>query len=389
MKSNYKTLEDYIQPVDVRNKDLKIEKLLGVSITKKIIPSIANTIGTDFSGYKIVKQQQFAYGPVTSRNGEKVSIALLEDDKCIISSSYSVFEVIDTNVLNPEYLMMWFRRPEFDRYARFKSHGSVREIFDWDTMCSVEFPVPSIEKQKAIVKAYKIVTDRIELKKKINEKLEEMAQGIFEKTFKCYYADDMALPGGWNKLPLEKLCDVKGGKRLPPDNELLDTQTEHPYIRVRDIPNNKYVYLTNQFQYIDEHVYTSIARYTVSTNDIIISIVGTIGLIGKIHKSLDRANLTENCVKLTGIHQITPDYLYHTLMYKRAKNEIELLTVGAVQSKLPIYNIQSIKIVVPNNNVMTVFQNGINPINKMIESTTIEIEKLRGLVDILLSKLSQ
>ena len=171
MREDYKKIGEYIKLVDIRNKDLKINRLLGVSISKKFIESIANIIGTDLSNYKIVKKDQFAYGPVTSRNGEKVSIALLEENECIISSSYTVFEVVDQNKLNPEYLMLWFSRPEFDRYARFKSHGSVREILDWEQLCMVELPVPIIEKQNSIVKAYKTITDRIALKQKINDNL--------------------------------------------------------------------------------------------------------------------------------------------------------------------------------------------------------------------------
>ena len=171
MKDGYQQLGKYIRPVDERNRDLAISKLLGVSITKQFIPSIANIVGTDLSNYKIVRTGQFAYGPVTSRNGEKISVALLEEDDCIISSSYSVFEVIDKNELNPEYLMLWFSRPEFDRYARYRSHGSVREIFDWDEMCQVELPVPDIDKQNKIVDAYRAITDRIALKQKINDNL--------------------------------------------------------------------------------------------------------------------------------------------------------------------------------------------------------------------------
>lgn len=171
MKSEYKILGDYIRLVDERNRDLAITNLLGVSISKKFIPSIANIIGTDLSNYKIVRTGQFAYGPVTSRNGEKISIAYLDDNDCIISSSYTVFEVTDKEKLDPEYLMLWFSRPEFDRYARYKSHGSVREIFDWDELCMVELPVPEIEKQKIIVKAYKTITGRIALKQQINDNL--------------------------------------------------------------------------------------------------------------------------------------------------------------------------------------------------------------------------
>ena len=179
MKEGYRLLGDFIQPVDERNRDLKIDYLLGVSISKQFIPSIANIVGTDLSSYKIVRTGQFAYGPVTSRNGEKISIALLRDKDCIISSSYTVFEVVNKNALDPEYLMLWFSRPEFDRYARYMSHGSVREIFDWDELCKVELPVPSIDKQRSIVKAYQTITERIELKRRINDNLAEYLNCIY------------------------------------------------------------------------------------------------------------------------------------------------------------------------------------------------------------------
>ena len=183
MEKEYKILGNYIRLVDERNKDLSVTKLLGVSISKKFIPSIANIVGTDLSNYKIVRTGQFAYGPVTSRNGEKISIAYLDEEDCIISSSYTVFEVENKEELDPEYLMLWFSRPEFDRYARYKSHGSVREIFDWNELCMVELPVPDIEKQRKIVKAYKTITDRIDLKQKINDNLEATAQAYFDSLF--------------------------------------------------------------------------------------------------------------------------------------------------------------------------------------------------------------
>ena len=183
MREGYRLLGDFIQPVDERNRDLKVDYLLGVSISKQFIPSIANIVGTDLSNYKIVRTGQFAYGPVTSRNGEKISIALLRDKDCIISSSYTVFEVVNKNELDSEYLMLWFSRPEFDRYARYMSHGSVREIFDWDELCKVELPVPSIDKQRSIVRAYQNITERIELKRRINDNLEAQTQALFDELF--------------------------------------------------------------------------------------------------------------------------------------------------------------------------------------------------------------
>ena len=388
MKEGYRFLGEYIRQVDIRNKEGKKENLLGVSVQKQFIQSIANTVGTDFTKYKVVKKGQFTYIPDTSRRGDKIAIALLEDyEEGLVSNVYTVFEVIDTEKLLPEYLMLWFSRPEFDRYARFKSHGSVREVMDWEEMCKVELPVPDIEKQRKIVKAYKTITDRIALKQKINDNLEETAQSLFQEQFATFYNEN-ELPYGYSIATLDSLCSIKGGKRLPADGELLDTPTAHPYIRVRDLGSNRYVCLTNQFQYIDEETHSAISRYIVNTNDIVISIVGTIGLIGKIHTSLNNANLTENCVKLANIHTVTPDYLYYTLCYKKQIKEIELLTVGAVQSKLPMYNIQSMKILVPPTEVIEDFQYKFDIFNEQIEANTIEIQRLYELQSVLLAKLA-
>ena len=388
MKEGYRFLGEYIRQVDIRNKEGKKENLLGVSVQKQFIQSIANTVGTDFTKYKIVKKGQFTYIPDTSRRGDKIAIALLEDyEEGLVSNVYTVFEVIDTEKLLPEYLMLWFSRPEFDRYARFKSHGSVREVMDWEEMCKVELPVPDIEKQRKIVKAYKTITDRIALKQKINDNLEETAQSLFQEQFAAFYNEN-ELPDGYSIATLDSLCSIKGGKRLPADGELLDTPTAHPYIRVRDLGSNRYVCLTNQFQYIDEETHSAISRYIVNTNDIVISIVGTIGLIGKIHTSLNNANLTENCVKLANIHTVTSDYLYYTLCYKKQIKEIELLTVGAVQSKLPMYNIQSMKILVPPAEVIEDFQHKFDIFNEQIEANTIEIQRLYELQSVLLAKLA-
>ena len=184
MKEGYRLLGDFIRQVDVRNTDGKEENLLGVSVQKMFIPSIANTVGTDFTKYKVVKRGQFTYIPDTSRRGDKIGIALLTDnDEGLVSNIYTVFEVKDENELLPDYLMLWFSRPEFDRYARFKSHGSVREIMDWDEMCKVELPVPSIDKQRSIVKAYQTITERIELKRRINDNLEAVLAASHSKMF--------------------------------------------------------------------------------------------------------------------------------------------------------------------------------------------------------------
>lgn len=184
MKSNFSLLGKYIRQIDIRNNSGSEENLLGVSTQKKFIKSIANTVGTDFKKYKIIKKNQFAYVPDTSRRGDKIGIAmLLEEDEALVSQAYTVFEVVDENLLLPEYLMMWFSRSEFDRYSRYMSHGSVREIFSWEDMCNVKLPVPPIEKQREIVKEYKTILNRIKLNNNIMEKLENLVQSIFKQLF--------------------------------------------------------------------------------------------------------------------------------------------------------------------------------------------------------------
>lgn len=212
MKSSYKILGPYIQPVIGRNSEFDDIPLMGLSIQKKFIPSIANTIGTDMSTYRIIERNQFAYGPVTSRNGDRITIALFDDyDKALISQAYTPFEVTDTNELDPEYLMMWFRRPEFDRYARFKSHGSAREIFDWEEMCKVKLPIPHIDKQREIVKEYNTIQSRINLNQQMIQKLEETAQAIYKQWF-VEGIDLENLPEGWRIGKLTELIEVKYGK---------------------------------------------------------------------------------------------------------------------------------------------------------------------------------
>lgn len=185
-------------------------------------------IGTDFSKYKVVKKGQFTYIPDTSRRGDKIGIALLEDyEEGLVSNVYTVFEVIDSKELIPEYLMLWFSRPEFDRYARYKSHGSVREIFDWNELCMVELPVPEIEEQKKIVKAYQTITDRIALKKRINDNLED----LLTTTFKQMFVDDDSVIFSTKKLKdITMIIDNRG--KTPPNDSV---ETPYPLIEIASL----------------------------------------------------------------------------------------------------------------------------------------------------------
>lgn len=168
-KGKAKKLGPYIRQTEERNTDSKSRNLLGISVNKMFIPSRANRESLNVANCKVIRNRQFGYVTVTSRNGGKISIALLNEPDGVISSTYIAFEVIDPSILLPEYLYLWFSRPEFDRYTRFHSWGSARETFDWADMCNVTLPIPSIDEQKSIV----AIHHTLETRKKINEKLKE------------------------------------------------------------------------------------------------------------------------------------------------------------------------------------------------------------------------
>lgn len=150
-------LGDYIEQTDERNSDDKLNEndVRGISTEKKFIETKANLDGVSLTSYKVVKPNEFVYVADTSRRGEKIALALNDSNESyLISSIYTTFRSKDENILLPEYLYLLLSRSEFDRYSRFNSWGSARETFDWQEMCRVQIPLPSIETQKELVAVY-------------------------------------------------------------------------------------------------------------------------------------------------------------------------------------------------------------------------------------------
>ena len=349
MKEGYRLLGDFIQPVDERNKELKVDYLLGVSISKQFIPSIANIVGTDLSNYKIVRTGQFAYGPVTSRNGEKISIALLRDKDCIISSSYTVFEVTDNEQLDPEYLMLWFSRPEFDRYTRYMSHGSVREIFDWDELCKVELPVPSIEKQHSIVKAYNTITDRIELKRKINDNLAAVGTASIQKNvgrgalinLTEAEMDRLTLPDDFEIQTVSEFCgETKSGSTPSRANNKYWEYGTIPWVKSGEIHNN----ITLQTEeYITPLGLSESSTKLLPKDTVLMAMYGvTAGEVG--YLAIEATTNQAICGMICN-SKADAAYLYFSLIQSQAA--ISRLSNGGAQDNLSKNFIDNIKIVVP------------------------------------------
>lgn len=386
MEKGYKILGNYIRLVDERNKDLSVIKLLGVSISKKFIPSIANIVGTDLSNYKIVRTGQFAYGPVTSRNGEKISIAYLDEEDCIISSSYTVFEVENKEELDPEYLMLWFSRPEFDRYARYKSHGSVREIFDWNELCMVELPVPDIEKQRKIVKAYKTITDRIALKQKINDNLDSQISTLYKEYFSSRIQDE--IPNGWEfKTVLECGFDISDGNyssKYPKYNEFVPDGI--PFIRGTDF-TGKYISIQNAL-FITPEMHADLKKGHTKRGDILMSTRGEIGKIAFVPDTLIDANINSQLVRINANGVLPRVYMAYSFLSETVRNEIKSLITGSVQEQLPIGKLQKVHILFPDSKTLDKFCNAANPLLNNILENEHEVVLLTQLQAVMLETLS-
>lgn len=382
MGTGYKILGDYIQLVDKRNRDLSITNLLGVSIEKRFIPSIANIIGTDLSNYKVVQTGQFAYGPVTSRNGEKISIAYLDGEDCIISSSYTVFEVVNTDELDPEYLMLWFSRPEFDRYARFKSHGSVREIFDWDEMCMVELPVPAIEEQRNIVKAYKTIADRISLKKQINDNLVATAQTLFKSWFidyKPFELNNEKTPFGWSRITLNE--------KLTTSTQSIDPQKlDDKYVWHYSIP----AFDSEKLPVKDVPPSILSNKYIVPSNAILVS---------KLNPETKRVWRTLSCFKdaicsteFIVFSAIQPEHRAFYFLLFNTKEFVDFLAsnaTGSTNSRMRVKPAFSLdyEFLCPPSDVIDAFCKKVEPLLEQIDNNILEIRKLNELIPIAVAKM--
>ncbi len=409
MPSSYKRLGNYIQPVAGRNKDLANLPLVGLSITKKFIPSIANTIGTDMSTYRVIERNQFAYGPVTSRNGDKITIALFDDfDKALISQAYIPFEVKDEKELNPEYLMMWFRRPEFDRYARFKSHGSAREIFDWNEMCAVELPIPSIEKQQEIVREYHTIQNRIALNNQLISKLEETAQAIYKQWFvefefpdengkpykssggKMVWCEELEkeIPEGWSFISLSKYIKINSGFAFKSDWWI---NSGLPVIKIGSIQDNSISEV--ELEFISELNIFKKENYCVKKGDIVLAMTGfTMGKIGLVPSYLKEfyVNQRVGFFKLGDKNNLNTGYLFCTLTSQQFQNEIWSFGGDSQQFNVSNDQVNSIKIILPEiKSIIEEFNLITEPFFERMINIQSSNRLLVKLKDLLLSKMTK
>jgi type I restriction enzyme, S subunit len=385
MKSNYKRLGDYIQEIKNKNIELKVKKLLGINIDKFFMPSVANIIGTDMSVYKIVKKNQFSCNRMHVGRDYRLPISMsTTDGEFIVSPAYDVFEIIDTKILDPDYLMMWFNRQEFDRNAWFYTDADVRGGLHWKAFCDMQLPVPHIDTQRQIVAEYNVIQNRIALNQQLIQKLEDTAQTIYKQWFvdfefpddngKPYLSNGGAMvwnetlqkeiPLGWEVLSIGSYSKVKSGFAFKSE---LWQKTGCPVIKIGSISNNTID--CNSLDFINPNNIEIAKNYKVQQGDIVIAMTGaTIGKIGLVpelnstvlvNQRVGIFNLGKNPIEKTA-------FLYFNLLSNFVQNEINNVGGDSAQANISNSQIDNIKILFPTNKIINSFNMLCKPIIKMI-----------------------
>ena len=402
MKSNYRNIGDFIKLVDERNKGLKVTNLVGLSISKQFIKSVANIIGTDMENYKIIRKNQFACSTMQVRRDKKMPLALyIDSEPAIISQAYPVFEINDTSQLLPEYLMMWFTRSEFDREACFHAVGGVRGSLEWEDFCGMQLPIPSIEKQQEIVKEYHIIQNRIALNNQLIFKLEETAQAIYKQWFVDFeFTDENGLPYksnggemvwceelekeipvGWEIIPIKYFCkEMKNGATPSRDNLEYWNSKDIPWIKTGEVSNN---ILLDAEEYISELGHKNSSTKLLPINTVLMAMYGaTAGQVAflKFETTTNQACCAMICDTIE-----KASLLYFYLLSNQ--KEIANMAIGGAQPNLSKFIIEELPIIKPNESLFVNF-----PLKRIIDSYenyTRQIQKLEELKGLLLARMTR
>ncbi len=391
MKSNYRRIGDIIQLVDERNTGLKVQKLLGLSISKQFIPSVANIIGTDMENYKIIRKNQFACSTMQVRRDKKMPVALLQEiDEAIISQAYPVFEVKDTEGVLPEYLMMWFSRTEFDREACFYAIGGVRGSLEWEDFCDMQLPIPHIDKQKEIVKEYNTIINRINLNNQLIQKLEETAQAVYKQWFVDFEFPNTEgvpyksnggemveselgeIPAGWKVGVISDVTNIIMGQS--PDGETYNTSGEGMPLVNGPVEFGEY--------YTKKTKFTTAPTKLSALNDLIICVRGS--TVGRFVKCDGIYCLGRGVCSFRAKHS----QRFIDQLYKNNLNKLLGLTTGSTFPNWDGQTLSNFPIIVPIDSVMEKFEKIASNLFKHLERFSRENVVLDDLKNILLSKLA-
>ena len=366
----YKTIEELVTRVDERNNGGIVSELIGVSIDKCFIKSVANTNGTDLSKYKIIRKNDFAVSLMQVSRDGKIPVARLEEyEEPIMSPAYPIFRVKDKNVILPEYLEMWFKRPEFDREAAFIAVGGVRGSMPWEEFAKMKLPVPTIEKQRKIVNAYKIVTDRIALKQKINDNLEAQANAIFSSS----------APDFTDLQPIHNFGMVITGK-TPPTSVAEYYGNDIPFIKTPDMHGN--VYITSSECSLSKAGADSQKNKYIPENTVVVACIGANA--GEVALT---SYIAQTNQQINAVISKYPCFLYFSIKAHTA----ELRTLGEGSSTMININktsFEKYEIPTPSDNTLQQLEHKLSIVFSTILHNLQEIDRLNETKDLLVTQLS-
>ena len=375
----YKRLGDYIREVNVRNRDLKVTKLVGLTIDKAFIPSVANVIGTDLSNYKVIQKEQFACSLMQVSRDGKMPVAMFEEDEAIMSPAYPMFEVIDKIILMPQYLMMWFSRSEFDREASYYAVGGVRGSLTWEDFCNMRLPIPSITRQREIVSEYETLTKRICLNSQMIQHLEATAQALYRKTF-VDNIDKENLPEGWRMGMFTEIARLSGGG-TPDTNNDEYWGGEIPFFTPADSTK---IYCIKTDKMLTELGFDNCSSKMYKKNTTFVTARGTVGEV-----SLAGCNMAMNqsCYALLPQKCNAPLFIHRFAI--NTVNKLKEEAVGAVFNALVTKDFETTEVIVPPTKKMIEYNSYVESVYEMVLIIQQENEKLTELQSLLLAKMGQ
>jgi len=384
--TTYQRLGDYIREVNVRNRELKVTKLVGLTIDKAFIPSVANVIGTDLSNYKVIQKEQFACSLMQVSRDGKMPVAMFEEDEAIMSPAYPMFEVIDKTVLMPQYLMMWFSRSEFDREASYYAVGGVRGSLTWEDFCNMRLPIPSLTRQCEIVAEYETLTNRIRLNNQMIQHLEATAQALYRKTF-VENIDKENLPEGWRMGTLGDICKCISG--YPFDGESYSEKIGIIALRGENVTEQSLRW--NMVKRYNGDITERINKYFLNAWDIVIGMDGS--KVGKNWSFVFKNNLPlllaqrVACLRTGAIEKQV--FIYLTLRMEQFAEYVNRVNTGSTILHISTSQIEEFPIPIPTNMQFEKIRKEWVPLYKQICLNKQENEKLTELQSLFLAKMGQ
>ena len=394
----FRKLGEFIKLVSERNINGQFSEVLGISIDKEFMPSVANIIGTDLTKYYVIRKNRFAFNPMHVGRDERLPISCYKrENPALVSPAYQMFEITDDNI-NSDYLMLVFKSSEFDRNCWFHTDSSVRGGISWNDFCKMEINVPDIAEQERVVKIYNVINNRIKILNALNKNLEEQAQTIFKHWFidfefpneeglpykssagKMIWNEELQkeIPEDWKSGKLGEIAEIKRGSSPRPIQKFLSSKGFN-WLKISDVTNLQSPFVID----IKEHIIETGLKNTVylKKGSLVLSNSATPG----IPKILD----VDSCIHDGWLYfsksYFSNEYLY--LLFLNIRDNLIKLSNGTIFNNLKTDILKKYFVVLPKEKILKSFNRLVTSLFTIIRNLARESQKLAEILELLLPKL--